>query len=46
MARATRFVYEAILVTSQYNVPITDGIMLERVLPSLKKEELYEYEVF
>ena len=46
MARATRFVYEAILVTYGYNIPVTDGIMLERVLPSLKKQELYEYEVF
>ncbi len=46
MARATRFVYEAILVTYGYNVPIREGIMLERILPSLKNQELCEYEVF
>jgi len=46
MARATRFVYEAILVTYGYNVPTYEGIMLERILTSLKKQELYEYEVF
>ena len=46
MARAARFVYESILVTYGYNTPEYEGIMLERVLPSLKKQELYEYEVF
>jgi len=46
MARATRFVYESILVTYGYNSPVCEGIMLEKILPSLKKQELYEYEVF
>jgi len=46
MARASRFVYKAILVTYGYGSPHCEGIMLERILSSLKKQELCEYEVF
>lgn len=46
MARATRFIYEAIMVSYGYNVPVNEGIMLERVLFSLEKNAFCEYEVF
>lgn len=46
VARASRFVYEAILVTHGYDLPYYEGILLEKVLPSLKKQEIWEYEVF
>lgn len=46
MARATRFVYEAIMVSYGYNGPVNEGIMLERVLFSLEKNAFCEYEVF
>lgn len=46
VARASRFVYEAILVTHGYDLPVYEGILLEKVLPSLKKQEIWEYEVF
>lgn len=39
MAKATKFVYEAAKVTYSYKTPEREGILLEKVLPLLLKEE-------
>lgn len=46
MARATRFVYEAMMVTYGYHSTYIDGVMLEKVLPNLRSRESLLFEDF
>ncbi len=46
MARSARFVYEAMLTTYGYGTPYIDGIMLEKVLPLLSRNEKFLFEDF
>lgn len=46
MARASRFVYEAMMLTFGYHSTYIDGVMLEKVLPSLSRRESLFFEEF
>ncbi len=46
MARAGRFVYEAMHMTYSYHTTYIDGIMLERTLPQLASHEMLPFEDF
>lgn len=46
MARASRFVYEAMTLTYGYHSVYIDGVMLEKVLPSLGRREGLFFEDF
>jgi len=44
MAKATQFVSEAASVTYSYSLPEREGVLLEKVLPLLQKEDCTPYE--
>lgn len=46
MAKAAQFVHKAILTSYGYDTPSTEGIMLEKVLPSLNTQIPMNYEAF
>lgn len=46
MARAARFVYEAMMATYGYNTPYIEGVMLEKVLPQLRSHDTWLFEDF